>query len=191
MRRGEEVMGYASILLTMVAVILLWLVNWMLGFTLMILVLGVGAWYLRARRRGDLYLKEVARLTGSRFHEGGLGYGHVSGSYMGRRLEVSVNRGYHSLQGLTGLTLSTTILNSAVGALAGIRNFTSVKLEHKGLVEEPFRIDDRAYVDRHLILYFPPSNRATGLPEMSPEHLATKIDEMVKRAKLVEDRYVT
>ncbi len=186
MRTGEEIAGYLGILLTIVAVALLWSLNWILGSVFSIFVLGVAVWYLKAKEQGDNYLKEVAKMTRCGFQRGGLGYGRVSGSYRGHTIEVSINKGYDSSSGLTGFTLSMTVLKSVTGVLAGIENFTSVTVEHKAIVEEPFRLDDRIYVDKHLIRYLPPSNRTTGLPEIDARRLVAEIDRIVEKAKNIE-----
>ena len=89
MKTTEDIAGFLGILLTMVAVVLLWLVNWVLGFVFSIFVLGVTVWYLRTKKRGNSYLKEVAGITQCKFQRGGLGYGRVSGSYRGHRIEVA------------------------------------------------------------------------------------------------------
>ena len=77
-------------------------------------------------------------------------------------------------------------LDSVMGALAGIENFTTVIVEHKSLVKEPFKLDDRTYVDEHLMLYLPPSDRTTGLPEIDARRLVAEIDNVIKKAKQIE-----
>jgi len=185
----ENIAGYIGIFLVFVSVVLLWLVNWMLGLAFTVFVAAVASWYLRTKRKGDLYLREVARITGCEFQGGELGYGRVVGVYKGCRIEVCVNKGYDSLRGLAGFAVSTAVLDSAVGILAGIKNFTSVKVEHGAHVEEPFKLDDRTYVDKHLILYLPPSNGISGLPKISVRSMKRKIDEIVKKAEQIESSH--
>jgi len=182
----EDIAGFLGILLTMVAIVLLWRVNWILGFVFSVFVLGVAVWYLRTKKQGNSYLKEVAGMTQCKFQRGGLGYGRVSGSYRGHKIEVSLSRGYDSLRGLAGFTISMVTLDSVMGVLAGIENFTAVIVEHKSLVKEPFKLDDSTYVDEHLMLYFPPSDRTTGLPEIDAGRLVTQIDNIIRKAEQIE-----
>lgn len=61
MRAVEKASSCAALFLIGVAVALLWLVDWMLGLGFSLFIAAVMAWYLQTKRRGDKYLKEVAR----------------------------------------------------------------------------------------------------------------------------------
>lgn len=65
--------------------------------------------------------------------------------------------------------LSEAILNLAVGALAGIVIYPSIKVRHEADICKPFKLDDRTYVDKRLILYLPLSGGVTGLSKCRVE----------------------
>jgi hypothetical protein len=183
MRGVGKMAGYIGVLLTVIGVVLFWSLNWVLGLVFTVFVLAVAAWHLRMKREGNAYLKEVAGLAGCDFHEGELGYGRVTGTRGGHEIEITVNSDYDSLQGLGGFVISEAILDSAVGALARIKNFTSIKVKHGAEVEDPMYLDERTYIDGQVILFLPTSNKVTGLPELKPEFLLAKIDEIVEKAE--------
>jgi len=182
----ERVASYFGFSLVMIAVVLFWLLDWMLGSVFTVFVVAVMIWYLKTKKRGDDYLREVAERTGCNFKSGGFGYGSVFGDYKGRRIEVSVDKTLDAGRSLAGFAISYSVLQSAVGAVAGIKNFTIIKVEHRASVEEPFKINDRTYVDKHLILYFPESNEVTGLPKSDVRSLIAKINELIKKAEEIE-----
>jgi len=186
MKINEKIASYFGISLTVFATAMLWWLNWMLGLVFTVFVLIVAIWYLKTKRKGDYYLKEVAKLIKCRFETGGLAYGRVVGSYKGRRIEVSVNKGYDSLRGFAGFIVSLAALESAVGILAGITSFTSVKIEHKAVVEEPFMLNDRTIVDEHFILYLPPCKGVSGIPRLSPKSLVDEIDKILEKTREIE-----
>jgi len=122
---------------------------------------------------------------GYTFERGGFGYGRVVGKWREHEIEVSVNKDYDSLRGLTGFIVNSRTMNSAVGVLAGITNFTSVKIKHN----KPIRsldLDKRTFLDDHLTLYLPECNRITGLPLLKPEDLVRNIDSRIDQHKAVE-----
>lgn len=186
MRVSEKIASFLGISLTVLATILLWWISFPLGLVFTIFVLAVIIWYLNTRNKGNLYLREVAKLIKCEFASGGLAYGEVTGSYKGRRIEIRVNKGYDSLRGFAGFILSSIALESAIGVLAGIRSFTSVKIEHRAIVEEPFMLDDRTIVDRHLVLYLPPCHGISGIPVLSPESLVDEIDGILGKIRGIE-----
>lgn len=169
-----------------IGTVLFWLLNWMLGFVFTIFVAIVAVWYLKMKKRGDAYLMEIAKRTKCKFKGGGFGYGSVYGRYKGRKIEVSVNKTLDTGRSLAGFAISYSTIQSAVGVVAGIKNFTAIKVEHRASVDETFKIDERTYVDKHLILYLPESNEATGLPKSSARSLIAKIDSLVEKAKEIE-----
>ncbi len=184
----ERIASYVGFSLIIVAVALFWFIDIFFGLFFTIFVAAVLIWYLKTKKKGDAYMKEVARITGCRFQSGGFGYGFVTGSYKGRDIEIKVNKDYNSLRGLAGFAISSTLLNSAAGVLAGIKNFTSVKVTHNAHVEEPFKLAPRKYVDEHLILYLPASSEITGLPKLDAKSLVAEIDKIIKKAKQIEGK---
>ncbi len=155
-----------------------------MGFTLFVAVVII--WYMQTKIRGDVYLKELANRTGCKFDSEKFGYGRVFGSYRGYEIEVSVNKDYCAQRGLSGFILTTVILNSVIGSVAGIRNFTSVKVRHKACLDKPFRLNDRTYVDGQFITNLPSSDKCTGLPICSVASLIERIDEMIEKAREIE-----
>jgi len=143
-------------------------------------------WYLKTKKRGDAYLMEIAKRTKCKFKGGEFGYGSVYGPYKGRKIEVSVNKTLDTGRSLAGFAISYSLLQSAVGAVAGIKNFTTVKVEHRARIEEPYKMDERTFVDKQLILYLPESNEPTGLPKSSARSLVAKIDSLVEKAEEIE-----
>ena len=180
---AASVIGFS---LTMVGVILFWWINWILGLGFTIFVIAVIIWYLRTKKTGNTYLKDVARLMGCKFESGGFGYGRVFGIYKGRKIEVKINKDYDALRGLSGFLISSALLNSATGTLAGIRNFTSIKVEHNGSVIKPYKLDETTYVDKHFILHLP-SSMITGMPACDINSLLRKIDKAINTAKKIEN----
>ncbi len=186
MRYSEIIASYIGFSLVAVSILLLWLLNLSLGLAFTVFVGLVMAWYLKAKRKGDAYLREVARRIKCKFQGGGPGYGRVTGFYKGYEVEISVNKDYDALRGLSGFIVSEATFNSAIGVLAGMKNFTSIKVKHKAHVYNPFKLDKRTYVDKHLIVHFPSSDEITGLPKCEVKSLRAKIDEIIEKAKLIE-----
>ena len=184
----REYVGYAGLLLTGFALIMLFSANLVLGLATALFVALVLAWYLRAKWRGEAYLKALAERMGGRLEGGRLGYGRVVAVRGGRRVEVSVNSGYDSARGLAGLGVSVVLLDSMMGVLAGIKNYTCVRVWHRARVETPFRLGERTFVDKHSIIHFPYSHGTTGLPKCSVEALLAEIDEMIEKASYLESR---
>ena len=189
MKFFEKVAIYFGFCLIVFAVVLLCFVNLVLGFVFTVFVVIVFVWYLKLKKKGDVYLKSVAEMLKCKFEGGKFAYGRVFGSYKGRKIEVSVNKDYDALRGFAGFIISAYVFDSAIGTLAGIKNFTSVKIEHKANIEKPFKLKDRIYVDKHFILYLPPSNEFTGLPKLSVKSLIAKIDEIIEKAEQIENSY--
>jgi len=183
----ENVWSLLAFLFVMVGTLLFWLLDWMFGLIFTVFVIIVMLWYLRTKRSGDVYLEEVAKRTQCKFKGGGFGYGSVYGDYRGHKIEITVDKTLDTGRSLTGLIISSSVLQSAVGGVAGMRNFTAVRVGHRARVEEPYRIDDRTYVDKQLILYLPESNGATGLPKSSARSLVKKIDEIITKAEEIEN----
>jgi len=182
----KNIWSFLGFSLVAIGTVLFWLLNWMLGCVFTIFVAIVVVWYLKMKKRGDAYLMKIAERTKCKFKGGGFGYGSVHGDYKGRKIEVSVDKTLDTGRSLAGFAISYSLLQSAVGAVAGIKNFTIIKVEHRASVEKPFKIDDRTYVDKHLILYLPESNEATGLPKSSARSLVAKIDSLIKKAEEIE-----
>jgi len=59
-------------------------------------------------------------------------------------------------------------------------------VEHRASIEEPYKIDDRTYIDKQFILYLPESNEVTGLPKGSARSLIAKINRLVEKAEEIE-----
>jgi len=182
----KNVWSFLGFSLVAIGTVLFWLLNWMLGSVFTIFVAVVVVWYLKMKKRGDAYLMEIAKRTKCKFKGGGFGYGSVYGRYKGRKIEVSVDKTLDTGRSLAGFAISYSLLQSAVGAVAGIKNFTAVKVEHRARVEEPCKMDERTYVDKNLLLYLPESNEATGLPKSSARSLVAKIDSLVEKAEEIE-----
>ena len=172
--RGSDIISIIGFSLLGVAVILLFLVNWILGLLFSIFAVVVIIWYIRRKKSGDVYLKELARLIGCDFHGGGFGYGSVVGSYRDHEIEVKINKDYDSVKGLSGFIISSALFESATGVIAGIKNFASVKIKHAADIVEPYKLDSRTFVDKNLIMYLPPSD-VTGMPTQSVKSLIGKI----------------
>jgi len=183
----KNVWSFLGFSLVAIGTVLFWLLNWMLGFVFTIFVAVVVVWYLKMKKRGDAYLMEIAKRTKCKFKGGGFGYGSVYGDYKGRKIEVTVGKTLDTGRSLAGFAISYSLLQSAVGAVAGIKNFTAVKVEHRARIEEPYKMDERTYVDKNLLLYLPESNEATGLPKSSVRSLVAKIDELVKKAEEIDN----
>jgi len=188
---AKKTWSFIGFSLVALSVVLLWFLNWMLGFAFTIFVAIVVVWYLKLKKRGNTYLMEVAKRTKCKFKGGGFGYGIVYGDYKGRKIEVSVDKTLDTGRSISGFAISYSLLESAVGAVAGIKNFTTVKVEHRASIEEPYKIDGRTFVDKQFILYLPESNEATGLPKTSARSLVTKINRLVEKAKDLEDQSKT
>jgi hypothetical protein len=184
----ERIASYVGFSLVIVAVALFWLLDIFFGMFFTIFVAAVIIWYLKTKKKGDTYMKEVASITGCKFQSGGFGYGFVTGSYKGHDIEIKVNKDYNSLRGIAGFAISSTLLNSAMGVLVGIRNFTSVKVKHDAHVEEPFKLAPGMYVDEHLILYLPASSEITGLPKLDAKSLVADIDKIIKKVEQIEGK---
>jgi len=182
----SNIASYIGFFLVAISALLLCLINIFMGISFLVFTILIMVWYIRTKKRGDVYLKEVAKLTGCRFESGGTGYGCVVGLYKGRKLEVKVNNDYDSLRGISGFTLSYLTLDSAIGVLAGIKSFTSVKLQHRASVKKPYKLDERTIVDKNLILYLPPCSNITGLPTIDPKKLVAKIDDISREAEKIE-----
>jgi len=178
--------SYIGLFLVIISGLLLCLLDIFLGIFFIVFTTLIMIWYMRTKRRGDYYLREVAKLTGCHFKSGGPGYGSVSGLYKGRMLEVKISNDYDALRGTAGFALSYSILDSAIGVLAGIRSFTSVKVQHRALIKQPYRLNDRTFVDENIILYLPPCSDVTGLPKISARELVTKIDRISRYAERIE-----
>jgi hypothetical protein len=177
--RGSDIISIIGFSLVGVAVILLFLVSWILGLVFSIFAAAVIVWYIRRKKSGDIYLRELARFIGCDFESGGFGYGIVIGSYRGHEIEIKINQDYDSNKGLSGFIISSALLESTSGLLAGIKNFASVKIKHAADIVEPYKLDSRTFVDNNLIMYLPPSD-VTGMPTQSVKSLIRKINGLIK-----------
>ncbi len=163
--------------LTFIALILLWSVDILLGVSMSIFILLTFVWYLKTRRRGNSYLKRVAELMGCPFKRGWAAYGRVSGSYRGRIVVVEVKSGYDPSAGLTGLLASLATIDSSIGAVAGLRNFTIVRMKHQIPIDHPIRLFKGAYAVHGEAFYIPPCE-TSGLPKITPSQMVSKIGEL-------------
>ena len=186
MRAAGQIAGYVGFLLVAIGVVLMWLIDWILGAIFTLFVICVMVWYMNTKQKGDRYLRAVARLTGCEFSGGGVGYGRVAGIYRGHDMEITVNSDYNSLRGIAGFALSAMVLESATGAVAGITNFTSIKIKHRGRVDTPYRLDDQIFVDKQVILFLPISQEMTGLPKTSAKSLVKRIDGIIDKTITIE-----
>jgi len=184
----KSIMSYIGFSLTAIAIFLLWLVNWILGLAFTAFVVVVFIWYLKTKEKGDVYLKAIAKRTGCQFVSGGPGYGSVSGSYKGHQIEVKITKDYDLSRGITGMAISTVILNSLLGTLAGIKNFAIVRVKHRGEIDKPYRLDKQTYVDKSFIITLLPSDEVTGIPKIGIDSLISKIDELIAKAEEIERR---
>ncbi len=182
----EKIATFAGSSLTLIAVVLLWYVDWTLGLLFTIFVVIVFAWCARLRTAGNYYLKQVAELTGCSFEGSGPSYGRVIGSYRGRQIEIGVSRGYDAARGLSGLSASLIAFDSVIGTLAGIKNFTVVKLGHKAHIAEPLRIGERIYVSKSEVLYIPPCDEVSGLPMVGVSSLVSEINRIIDMIEELE-----
>ena len=182
----KNVWSFLGFSLVAISTVLFWLLSWMLGTVYTIFVAIVVVWYLKTKKQGDTYLMEIAKRTKCKFKGGGFGYGSVYGDYKGRKIEVTVDKTLDTGRSLAGFAISSSLLQSAVGVVAGIKNFTAIKVEHRASIEEPYKIDDRTYIDKQFILYLPESNEVTGLPKGSARSLIAKINRLVEKAEEIE-----
>lgn len=179
--------GYAGLFLTVIAVALLLSINMLLGVVTAGFVTLVLIWYLRNKQKGEVYLKELAEKLNGRLESEGLGYSRILASRKGRSIRISVVSGYNSIYGLAGLGISWLLLDSIVGILAGIENFTCIEIEHKVKVDKPFKINERVFADKHMIVYLPDSYSTTGLPKCSVKSLIEDIDKLIEKADRLEN----
>jgi len=182
----EKIATFAGSFLTLIAVALLWYVDWTLGLLFTIFVVIVFVWCMRLRTAGNYYLKQVAELIGCSFEGSGPSYGRVTGSYRGRQIEIGVNKGYDAARALSGLSASLIAFDSMIGTLAGIKNFTVVKLGHKAHITEPFRMEERVYVSKNEVLYIPPCDEVSGLPMVGTSSLVSEIDRIIDMIEELE-----
>lgn len=182
----KSIISYIGFSLTAIATVLLWLVNWILGLAFTVFVVVVFIWYLKTKEKADVYLKGIAKRTGCQFISGGPGCSSVSGSYKGRQIEVKITKDYDPSRGTTGMVISTVILNSLLGTLAGIKNFATVTVKHRGEIDKPYRLDKQTYVDKSFIITLPPSDEVTGTPKIGVDSLVSKIDELIAKAEEIE-----
>ena len=183
---AEKAFSYLGLFLVTIGTLLLWLLDLRFGFLFTVFVAIVMIWYIKTKKKGDIYLKRIAEITGCDFKSGGFGYGKVFGYYKGRKIEVSVNKTLDTNRSLAGFALSYSVLQSAIGSVAGIKNFTTIKVEHRASIREPYKIDDRTYVDKNFLLYLPESNGASGLPKSDVKSLVAEIDRLIKRSEEIE-----
>jgi len=186
-KSSEKIASLIGFALVLIAVALMWLINIWLGAVCTVIVAAALIWYRRTLKGGNTYLEDLADLMGCSYEGGELGFGRVSGVYRGREIEVAVNKDYDSSKGLAGFALSNLLMESTIGALAGITNYTSVKILHGGLVEEPYRLDQTSFVDRGLVLYLPPSG-AEGIPRLAVDEVVARINELVDLADGLEGK---
>ncbi len=112
-------------------------------------------------------------------------YGEVFGSYGERRIVIEVKGGYDAAFGLKGMLISIAALDSAVGSLIGLKNFTLVRVEHGAVVTHPLRLMEGAYVASREAFYVPPC-KPSGLPKISPKCLVSRIDRLLDAIEELE-----
>lgn len=164
MKLYEKIALAAGALFTIVGTTLFWLMDPFLGAIFTVFVGGVVIWYLKLKSKGNVYLKQVAKLMGCRFRSGGPAYGRVEGRFLDHEVDIRIRRGQDSGRTLGGFILSQALLDSTMGVLAGIRNYTRVTIKHQLDVEGVYELDRQTFYDENLLVYLPPCNEFTGLP---------------------------
>ena len=175
------VAGFIGILLTVFVIVLLFSVNLVFGSLFFLYVIIVVFMYLRLRRKGRRYLKELAQRTGLLFKGSLFGYGKLAGVYRGFEVEVSIESGYKPLRSLMGLSLSLLYLGSTLGVLAGLKNFTVVRIRHGMLVGMRVRLKSRLYIEDEFALYYPKSDGLTGLPKHDAKSFVAELNNVIRR----------
>ena len=186
MIRIEKIASYFGLALIAFGIAFLWLINWILGLSFSLFTAAVLAWYLFTKKVGDDYLRKVAEKIGCTFEGDQLAFGSVYGRYRDRKIEISVAKSFNTSRGLAGLALSYILVDSLVGAVSGISNFTLVKIEHQARVTKPYQLDDRTYVAKSLVLYLPKSSSLTGIPSTTPEKFVLELDRLIEKLKVIE-----
>ena len=179
MKGYEKIALFTGFALTIIGAGIFWMMDVFLGGVFTLFVIGVAVWYLRLKNKGNLYLKDVAVRLGCRFEGGGFAYGCVRGVFEEGEIEIRVCRDFNSLRGLGGFALSSVLLESAIGVLAGMRNFTCVKIRHCGRVKTLPHLRGRVFMDEETILYLPISNDMTGLPLLKAGALVLEIKKAI------------
>jgi len=174
----QKIATWAGIVLSLLAVGIMFTIHWMMGVFATALVVFAYFWWKQMKETGDKYLKDLAKETGLAFKSGGLAFGNVYGTYNGYDFSISVTSDYNSDSGLLGFVLSDMFLESAIGVITGVENFTIVKLKH-GKTVEPYAVDKRTFIDTHAIVYMPPVGGAEGLPSQSVHGLIRQMDRLV------------
>ncbi len=174
----HDVPTIAGLSLTIIGTLLLWNIHVFLGLSFSIFVIAVFSWYLMSKREGDLYLKRVAELLDCSFRHRRTAYGDVTGSYRKKRIVIEVKSSYDTSSGITGMIASISALDSMIGSLAGLENFTLVRIGHNAMITHPFKLMEGAYITSREVLYIPPC-KSSGLPKISPEHLVSKISDLL------------
>ena len=179
MKTYQKIATWAGIVLSLIAVALMFTIHWIMGVFATALVIFAYFWWKKMKTTGDKYMKELAEKTGLTFKSGGLAYGNVYGLYKGYDVSISVTSDYNSDSGLLGFTMSRMFMNSAIGVVEGIENYTIVKLKHGKMVREPYSVDKRTFVDTHAVVYFPPVAGVDGLPGQAVAGLIRQLDRLV------------
>ena len=64
----SNIASYIGFFLIAISALLLCLINIFMGISFLVFTIIIMVWYIRTKK-GDVYLKEVAKLTGCRFEE--------------------------------------------------------------------------------------------------------------------------
>lgn len=186
MKTYQKIATWAGIILSLIAVVIMFTIHWIMGVFATALVIFAYFWWKKMKTTGDQYLKELAEKTGLTFKAGGLAYGNVYGIYKGYEVSISVTSDYNSDSGLLGFTMSRIFMDSAIGVVEGIENYTIVKLKHGKALAEPYSVDRRTFVDTHAVVYFPPVKGVDGLPGQGVPGLIRHMDRLVVIANKLE-----
>lgn len=188
MKTSEVIFLVIGIIGGLLGTALFWSIHWLFGLLFAIFIAGIIWWYLNLKKKGSDYLQSLAKRLKVNFVSGAAGYGRLTGKYKGRDIEISINHDYEAMRGVGGLALSTAFMDSSMGVLAGMENFTSVKISHSIPLDEPCEIGSDIHLDENVALFLPPSNAVTGLPAISVSQFVKKIDHVVKTLKQREEK---
>ncbi len=178
----HKIFAYVGIALSIIGVAITYTLHWMLGLATTIIVIIAYLWWRNMKKEGDKYLAEFAKSTGLSYIQDNVVYGRIHGDYKGHEVSLTVTSDYNSDRGLMGFVLSDVFMQSAVGVVEGIENYTVLKLKHNKAVDEPYSVDKRTFVDKEVIAYFPPVGGPEGLPRISVISLREQLDRLVQIA---------
>jgi hypothetical protein len=180
--KTHKIFAYIGIALSIIGVAITYTLHWMLGVATTIIVIVAFLWWRNMKKEGDKYLVDFAEATGLKYIQDNVVYGRVHGDYKGHEVSLTVTSDYNSDRGLMGFVLSDVFMQSAVGVVEGIENYTVLKLKHNKVIENPYSVDKWTFVDRDVIAYFPPVGGPEGLPHISVLSLREQLDRLIKIA---------